>query len=154
YRTGRGRVIMRAKTHFEDAEKGNRQAIIVDELPYQVNKKSLQERIAELVNERKIEGISDIRDESDKDGMRLVIELKRGEVPEALLHTLYRTTRLQATFRMNLVALVDGQPRLLNLAQLVQSVLAHRREVVTRRTVYPLRKARDRGHVLAGLAVA
>jgi len=154
YRTGRGRVIMRAKTHFEDAEKGNRQAIIVDELPYQVNKKSLQERIAELVNERKIEGISDIRDESDKDGMRLVIELKRGEVPEVVLNNLYKNTQLQDTFGMNLVALVDGQPRLLNLKQLVQHFLAHRREVVTRRTVYQLRKARDRGHVLEGLAVA
>ncbi|NYT70557.1 DNA gyrase subunit A [Pusillimonas noertemannii] len=154
YRTGRGRVIMRAKTHFEDTEKGNRQAIIVDELPYQVNKKSLQERIAELVNERKIEGISDIRDESDKDGMRLVIELKRGEVPEVVLNNLYKNTQLQDTFGMNLVALVDGQPRLLNLKQLVQYFLAHRREVVTRRTVYQLRKARDRGHVLEGLAVA
>ncbi|HUH86871.1 MAG TPA: DNA gyrase subunit A [Pusillimonas sp.] len=154
YRTGRGRVIMRAKTHFEDTEKGNRQAIIVDELPYQVNKKSLQERIAELVNERKIEGISDIRDESDKDGMRLVIELKRGEVPEVVLNNLYKNTQLQDTFGMNLVALVDGQPRLLNLKQLVQYFLGHRREVVTRRTVYQLRKARDRGHVLEGLAVA
>ena len=154
YRTGRGRVIMRAKTHFEDTEKGNRQAIIVDELPYQVNKKTLQERIAELVNERKIEGISDIRDESDKDGMRLVIELKRGEVPEVILNNLYKNTQLQDTFGMNLVALVDGQPRLLNLKQLVQYFLGHRREVVTRRTVYQLRKARDRGHVLEGLAVA
>jgi DNA gyrase subunit A len=154
YRTGRGRVVMRAKTHFEDMERGNRQSIIVDELPYQVNKKTLQERIAELVNEKKIEGISDIRDESDKDGMRLVIELKRGEVPEVILNNLYKNTQLQDTFGINLVALVDGQPRLLNLKQLVQYFLSHRREVVTRRTVFQLRKARERGHVLEGLAVA
>lgn len=154
YRTGRGRVIMRAKTHFEDTDKGNRQAIIVDELPYQVNKKSLQERMAELVNEKKIEGISDIRDESDKDGMRLVIELKRGEVPEVVLNNLYKNTQLQDTFGINLVALVDGQPRLLNLKQMVDYFLSHRREVVTRRTVFQLRKARERGHVLEGLAVA
>jgi len=154
YRTGRGRVIMRAKTHFEDMEKGHRQAIIVDEIPYQVNKKSLQERIAELVNEKKIEGISDIRDESDKEGMRLVIELKRGEVPEVVLNNLYKNTQLQDTFGMNMVALVDGQPRLLNLKQMVEYFLFHRREVVTRRTVFQLRKARERGHVLEGLAVA
>ncbi|CAM5186718.1 DNA gyrase subunit A OS=Castellaniella defragrans (strain DSM / CCUG 39792 / 65Phen) OX=1437824 GN=gyrA PE=3 SV=1 [Castellaniella denitrificans] len=154
YRTGRGRVIMRAKVHFEDMERGNRQAIIVDAIPYQVNKKSLQERIAELVNEKKIEGISDIRDESDKDGMRLVIELKRGEVPEVVLNNLYKNTQLQETFGMNMVALVDGQPRLLNLKQMVQYFLQHRREVVTRRTIFQLRKARERGHVLEGLAVA
>lgn len=154
YRTGRGRVIMRAKTHFEDLEKGNRQAIVVDAIPYQVNKKTLQERIAELVNDKKIEGISDIRDESDKDGMRLVIELKRGEVPEVVLNNLYKNTQLQDTFGMNLVALVDGQPRLLNLKQLIDYFLQHRREVVTRRTVFQLRKARERGHVLEGLAVA
>jgi DNA gyrase subunit A len=154
YRTGRGRVIMRAKTHFEDIDKSNRQSIVVDELPYQVNKKTLQERIAELVNDKKIEGISDIRDESDKDGMRLVIELKRGEVPEVILNNLYKHTQLQDTFGMNLVALVDGQPRLLNLKQMVEYFLSHRREVVTRRTVFQLRKARERGHVLEGLAVA
>ena len=154
YRTGRGRVIMRASTHFEDMEKGNRQAIVVDAIPYQVNKKSLQERIAELVNEKRVEGISDIRDESDKDGMRLVIELKRGEVPEVVLNNLYKNTQLQETFGMNMVALVDGQPRLLNLKQLVDYFLSHRREVVTRRTVFQLRKARERGHVLEGLAVA
>lgn len=154
YRTGRGRVIMRARAHFEDMERGHRQAIIVDAIPYQVNKKSLQERIAELVNEKKIEGISDIRDESDKDGMRLVIELKRGEVPEVILNNLYKNTQLQETFGMNMVALVDGQPRLLNLKQLVEYFLIHRREVVTRRTLYQLRKARERGHVLEGLAVA
>jgi DNA gyrase subunit A len=154
YRTGRGRVIMRAKTHFEDMDKGNRQAIIVDAIPYQVNKKTLQEKIADLVNEKKIEGISDIRDESDKDGMRLVIELKRGEVPEVVLNNLYKNTQLQDTFGMNMVALVDGQPRLLNLKQMVEYFLLHRREVVTRRTVFQLRKARERGHVLEGLAVA
>lgn len=154
YRTGRGRVVMRAKTHFEDLERGNRQAIVVDEIPYQVNKKTLQEKIAELVNDKRIEGISDIRDESDKDGMRLVIELKRGEMPEVVLNNLYKMTQLQDTFGMNLVALVDGQPRLLNLKQLVSYFLQHRREVVTRRTVFQLRKARDRGHVLEGLAVA
>ena len=154
YRTGRGRVVMRAKTHFEDIERGNRQAIVVDEIPYQVNKKTLQEKIAELVNDKRIEGISDIRDESDKDGMRLVIELKRGEMPEVVLNNLFKMTQLQDTFGMNLVALVDGQPRLLNLKQLVDYFLQHRREVVTRRTVFQLRKARDRGHVLEGLAVA
>ena len=154
YRTGRGRVVMRAKTHFEDIDRGNRQAIVVDEIPYQVNKKTLQEKIAELVNEKRIEGISDIRDESDKDGMRLVIELKRGEMPEVVLNNLFKMTQLQDTFGMNLVALVDGQPRLLNLKQLVEYFLQHRREVVTRRTVFQLRKARDRGHVLEGLAVA
>ncbi|MFA7679778.1 MAG: DNA gyrase subunit A [Pigmentiphaga sp.] len=155
YRTGRGRVIMRAKTHFEDVDKaGGRQAIIIDEIPYQVNKRSLLERIAELVNEKKVEGISDIRDESDKDGMRVVIELKRGEMPEVVLNNLYKNTQLQDTFGMNLVALVDGEPRLLNLKQLVEYFLAHRREVVTRRTIYQLRKARERGHVLEGLAVA
>ncbi|MEB2401577.1 DNA gyrase subunit A [Parapusillimonas granuli] len=154
YRTGRGRVIMRAKTHFEDMDKGNRQAIVVDAIPYQVNKKTLQEKIAELVNDKRIEGISDIRDESDKDGMRLVIELKRGEVPEVILNNLYKNTQLQDTFGMNLVALVDGQPRLLNLKQMVEYFLLHRREVVTRRTVFQLRKARERGHVLEGLAVA
>ena len=158
YRTGRGRVIMRAKTHFEDigkgANAGDRQAIIVDELPYQVNKKTLQEKMAELVNEKKIEGISHIQDESDKDGMRLVIELKRGEVPEVILNNLYKQTQLQDTFGMNMVALVDGQPKLLNLWQMLDQFLQHRREVVTRRTAFELKKARDRGHVLEGLAVA
>jgi DNA gyrase subunit A len=154
YRTGRGRVIMRAKTHFEDMDKGQRQAIIVDELPYQVNKKNLLERIAELVIEKKVEGISDIRDESDKSGMRVVIELKRGEVPEVVLNNLYKNTQLQDNFGMNMVALVDNQPRLLNLKQMLECFLRHRREVVTRRTIFELRKARDRGHVLEGLAVA
>jgi DNA gyrase subunit A len=154
YRTGRGRVVMRAKTHFEDIDKGARQAIIVDELPYQVNKKNLLERIAELVNEKKVEGISDLRDESDKSGMRVVIELKRGEVPEVVLNNLYKSTQLQDNFGMNMVALVDNQPRLLNLKQMLEYFLQHRREVVTRRTIFELRKARDRGHVLEGLAVA
>ncbi len=154
YRTGRGRVVMRAKCHFEDIDKGQRQAIIVDELPYQVNKKTLQERMAELVHEKKIEGISHIQDESDKSGMRLVIELKRGEVPEVVLNNLYKQTQLQDTFGINMVALVNGQPKLCNLKDLVEVFLDHRREVVTRRTVYTLRKARERGHVLEGLAVA
>ena len=154
YRTGRGRVVMRAKTHFEEYGKEHRMAIIVDELPYQVNKKSLLERIAELVRDKKLEGISDIRDESDKDGIRVVIELKRGEVPEVILNNLYKNTQLQDTFGINMVALVDGQPRLLNLRDLIFYFLRHRREVITRRTVFELRKARDRGHVLEGLAVA
>jgi len=154
YRTGRGKVVMRAKCHFEDIDKGARQAIIVDELPYQVNKKTLQERMAELVNEKKIEGISHIQDESDKSGMRLVIELKRGEVPEVVLNNLYKQTQLQDTFGINMVALIDGQPRLCNLKDLIQVFLQHRREVVTRRTVFNLRKSRERGHVLEGLAVA
>jgi DNA gyrase subunit A len=154
YRTGRGKVVMRAKCHFEDIDRGQRQAIIVDEIPYQVNKKTLQERMAELVHEKKLEGISHIQDESDKSGMRLVIELKRGEVPEVVLNNLYKQTQLQDTFGINMVALVDGQPKLCNLKQLVEIFLDHRREVVTRRTVYELKKARDRGHVLEGLAVA
>ncbi|CAD6524910.1 DNA gyrase subunit A [Paraburkholderia hiiakae] len=154
YRTGRGRVVMRATTHFEEIDRGQRMAIIVDELPYQVNKRSLLERIAELVNEKKLEGISDIRDESDKSGMRVVIELKRGEVPEVILNNLYKATQLQDTFGMNMVALVDNQPKLLNLKEMLEHFLSHRREVLTRRTVYELRKARERGHVLEGLAVA
>lgn len=154
YRSGRGRIIMRAKCHFEDIDKGQRQAIIVDEIPYQVNKKTLLERIAELVNEKKIEGISHLQDESDKSGMRIVIELKRGEVPEVVLNNLYKLTQLQDTFGMNMVALLDGQPKLCNLKDLIEVFLQHRREVVTRRTVFNLSKSRDRGHVLEGLAVA
>jgi len=154
YRTGRGRVVMRARCHFEDIDKGQRQAIIADELPYQVNKKTLLERIAELVHEKKIEGISHIQDESDKSGMRVVIELKRGELPEVVLNNLYKQTQLQDTFGMNMVALVNGQPKLCNLKDLIEVFLDHRREVVTRRTVFTLRKARERGHVLEGLAVA
>ncbi len=154
YRTGRGRVVMRGRTHVEDMEKGSRQMLVVDELPYQVNKKTFVEKIAELVNEKKIEGISDLRDESDKSGMRVVIELKRGEIPEVILNNLYKQTQLQDTFGMNMVALMDGQPRLLNLKQMLEAFLRHRREVVTRRTVFELKKARARGHVLEGLAVA
>ncbi|MER2513608.1 MAG: DNA gyrase subunit A [Nitrosomonas ureae] len=154
YRTGRGRVVMRARTHFEDLEKGSRQSIIIDELPYQVNKANLLIRIGELVRDKKIEGISDLRDESDKSGMRVVIELKRGEVPEVILNNLYKETQMQDTFGMNMVALLDGQPRLLNLKQILDAFLRHRREVVTRRTVFELKKARERGHLLEGLAVA
>jgi len=154
YRTGRGRVVMRARTHFEEIGKGDRHAVIVDELPYQVNKKALLEKIAELVTDKRLEGVSDIRDESDKSGMRVVIELKRGEIPEVVLNNLYKMTQLQDAFHMNMVALVDGQPRVLNLKDLIEAFISHRREVVTRRTVYQLRKARERGHVLEGLAVA
>ena len=154
YRTGRGRVVIRARCHVEDIDRGQRQAIVVDEIPYQVNKKVLLERIAELVRDKKIEGISHIQDESDKSGMRVVIELKRGEVPEVVLNNLYKHTQLQDTFSINMVALVDGQPKLCNLKDLLDIFLQHRREVVTRRTVFELRKARERGHVLEGLAVA
>ncbi|KXK41876.1 MULTISPECIES: DNA gyrase subunit A [Nitrosomonas] len=154
YQTGRGRVIMRARTHFEELDKGNRHSIIIDELPYQVNKANLLVRIGELVRDKRIEGISDLRDESDKSGMRVVIELKRGEVPEVVLNNLYKETQMQDTFGINMVALVDGQPRLLNLKQMLDHFLRHRREVVTRRTLFELRKARERGHLLEGLAVA
>jgi DNA gyrase subunit A len=154
YRTGRGRILMRARTHFEDVEKGNRQSIIVDELPYQVNKKTLLERIAELVNDKKIEGIAHVQDESDKSGMRVVIELKRGEIPEVILNNLFKQTQLQDTFGVNMVALLDGQPRVLNLKEMLQAFLAHRREVVTRRTLYDLREARKKAHIQEGLAVA
>mgnify|MGYP001380042031 CR=1 FL=1 len=154
YRTGRGRVVIRARTHIEDLDKGSRQAIIVDEIPYQVNKANLLTRIGELVREKKLEGISDLRDESDKSGMRVVIELKRGEIPEIVLNNLYKLTQLQDSFGMNMVALVDAQPRLLNLKQFVEYFLQHRREVIVRRTRFDLRKARERGHILEGLAVA
>src|SRR5262252_5402285 len=154
YRTGRGRVVIRARTHIEDLEKGNRQAIIVDEIPYQVNKATLLARIGELVREKKLEGISDLRDESDKSGMRVVIELRRGEVTDIILNNLFKLTQLQDSFGMNMVALVDGQPRLLNLKQFLEHFLVHRREVVVRRTRHELAKARDRGHILEGLAVA
>ena len=154
YRSGRGRVVMRARTHFEDMDRGTRQSIIIDELPYQVNKANLLVRIGELVRDKKIEGISDLRDESDKSGMRVVIELRRGEVPEVVLNNLYKETQMQDTFGMNMVALLDGQPRLLNLKQMLDAFLRHRREVVTRRTVFELKKSRERGHVLEGLAVA
>jgi len=154
YRTGRGRVIMRARTHVEELDKGMRSALVIDELPYQVNKANLLSRIGELVREKKLEGIAEIRDESDKSGMRAVIELKRGEIPEVVLNNLYKETQMQDSFGMNMVALVDGQPRLLNLKELLEAFLRHRREVVTRRTVFELRKARERAHILEGLAVA
>jgi DNA gyrase subunit A len=153
YRTGRGRVIMRARTHVEDLSSG-KQAIIVDEMPYQVGGDQLLRKIGELIHDKRIEGIADLRNESDKKGMRLVIELKRGEVPEIVLNNLYKNTQMQETFGMNMVALVDGQPKLLNIKQFLDAFLRHRREVVTRRTVYDLRKMRERGHVLEGLAVA
>ena len=155
YRTGRGRVVMRATCHIEDLDKaGGKQAIIIDELPYQVNKANLCIKIGELVRDKQIEGISDLRDESDKSGMRVYIELKRGENADVILNKLYKHTQMQDTFGMNMVALVDGQPRLLNLKEMLDAFLRHRREVVTRRTVFELRKARERGHILEGLAVA
>ena len=154
YRTGRGRVVIRARTHFEDLDKGNRQSIIVDELPYQVNKANLLIRISQLVHDKKIDGISDLRDESDKSGMRIVLELKRGEVAEVVLNNLYKETQLQDTFGMNMVALLNGRPLVLNLKQMLEAFLSHRREVVTRRTKFELKKARNRGHLLEGLAVA
>ncbi len=154
YRTGRGRILIRARTHFEDLEKGNRQAIIVDELPYQVSTRTLFERIRDLVNEKKIEGIAHVQDESDKSGMRVVVELKRGEIPEVILNNLFKQTQLQDSFGVNMVALLDGQPRVLNLKEMLQAFLAHRREVVTRRTLYDLREARKKAHIQEGLAVA
>ncbi len=154
YRTGRGRVVMRARCHFEDIGKGERQAIIIDELPYQVNKANLLMKIGEMVREKRLEGISEIRDESDKSGMRAVIELKRGENADVILNKLYKDTQLQDSFGINMVAIIDGQPKLLNLKQVIDAFLRHRREVVTRRTIFELRKARERGHILEGLAVA
>jgi len=153
YHTGRGRVYIRARSHIE-GEEGGKQSIVVTELPYQVNKARLLEKIAELVKDKKIEGITTLRDESDKDGMRMVIELRRGEVAEVVLNNLYQHTQLQSVFGINMVALVDGQPRLLNLKQVLEAFVRHRREVVTRRTVFELRKARERAHILEGLAVA
>jgi len=154
YRTGRGRVVMRGRTHFEDIGKGERQAIIIDELPYQVNKANLMIKIGELVREKRLEGISEIRDESDKSGMRAVIELKRGENADVILNKLYKDTQLQDSFGINMVAIIDGQPKLLNLREVLDAFLRHRREVVTRRNIFELRKARERGHILEGLAVA
>ncbi|HOB03322.1 MAG TPA: DNA gyrase subunit A, partial [Casimicrobium huifangae] len=154
YRTGRGRVVMRAKTHFEPIGKTDRQAIIVDEIPYQVNKSTLLQKIGELVRDKKLEGISDLRDESDKSGMRIVIELKRGEIPDIVLNNLYKNTQLQDSFGMNMVALVDQRPRVLNLKDFLEQFVLHRREVVTRRTQFELRQARARAHILEGLAVA
>ncbi len=154
YRTGRGRVHVRARTEVETIDKRGKEAIIVTELPYQVNKARLIEKIADLVREKRIEGITELRDESDKDGMRIVIELRRGEVAEVVLNNLYKQTPLQSVFGINMVALHEGQPKLLNLKQVLEAFLAHRREVVTRRTIFDLRKARDRAHVLEGQSVA
>ncbi len=154
YRTGRGRIYVRAKADIERNDKANKETIIITEIPYQLNKARLIEKIAELVKEKKIEGISELRDESDKDGLRVVIELKRGEMGEVVLNNLYAQTQLESVFGINVVALVDGQPKILNLKELLEYFVRHRREVVTRRTVYLLRKARERGHILEGLAVA
>ncbi|HAN68052.1 MAG TPA: DNA gyrase subunit A, partial [Halieaceae bacterium] len=154
YRTGRGRIYVRAKAEVIHEEKKGRDVIVIHEIPYQLNKARLIERIAELVKEKKIEGISELRDESDKDGLRVVIELRRGEIGDVVLNNLYAQTQLQSVFGINMVALVDGQPRVLNLKQIIEAFIRHRREVVTRRTVYLLRKARERGHTLEGLAVA
>ena len=153
YRTGRGKIYLRARTHYEE-DKSGRQSVIVTELPYQVNKANLLAKIAELVKEKRLEGISGLRDESDKDGMRMVIELRRGEIADVVLNNLYKQTQMQNVFGINMVALVNGQPRLLNLKQILQAFIVHRREVITRRTVFDLRKARDRAHLLEGLAVA
>ena len=154
YKTGRGRVVIRGRVHIEPLEKGNREVIIIDELPYQVNKKNFIQKIAELVTDKKIEGISDLRDESDKSGMRVVVELKRGEIPDVVLNNLYKQTQLQDSFGINMVALSGGQPKLLNLKEVLDAFLKHRREVITRRTNFELKKARGRGHILEGLAVA
>ena len=154
YRTGRGRIYVRAKAEILEDEKSGKQTIVVTEIPYQLNKSKLIERIAELVKEKKLEGITELRDESDKDGLRIVIELRRGEIGDVVLNNLYAQTQMQSVFGINMVALVDGQPRLLNLKEVLESFLRHRREVVSRRTTYLLRKARERGHVLEGLAVA
>jgi len=154
YRTGRGKIYIRARADVEQNEKTGRQSIVVTEIPYQLNKARLIERIAELVKEKKLEGISELRDESDKDGMRIVIELRKGEVPDVVLNNLYAQTSMQMVFGINMVALVDGEPKTLNLKEMLQAFIRHRREVVTRRTKYLLRKARERGHILEGLAVA
>jgi DNA gyrase subunit A len=154
YTTGRGRIHIRARSHFEDIGDGGRQAIITTELPYQVNKARLLEKIAELVKEGKLEGISGLRDESDKDGMRMVVELRRGEVPDVVLNNLYKQTQMQTVFGINMVALLDGRPYCMNLKEILAAFIDHRREIVTRRTLYNLRKARDRAHILEGLAIA
>ncbi|MCF6253786.1 MAG: DNA topoisomerase 4 subunit A, partial [Thiomicrorhabdus sp.] len=153
YETGRGRVKIRAKVSIE-TDKSGKSTVVVDELPYQVNKARLIERIAELIREKKIDGITALRDESDKDGMRVVIELRRGEVPEVMINNLYKQTSMQTVFGVNMVALIDGQPKLLNLKQIIEAFVKHRREVVTRRTIFELRKAREKAHTLEGLAVA
>ena len=154
YRSGRGPVYMRARAEVIDDEKTSKQSIIVTEIPYQLNKSKLIETIAELVKEKKIEGITELRDESDKDGLRIVIELRKGEMGDVVLNNLYAQTQMQSTFGINMVAIVDGQPRLLNLKEILDAFIRHRREVVSRRTSYLLRKAKERGHILEGLAVA
>jgi DNA gyrase subunit A len=154
YRSGRGRIYVRARAEVIHDEKRGKDIIIIHELPYQLNKARLIERIAELVKEKKIEGITELRDESDKDGLRVVIELRRGEIGDVVLNNLYAQTQLQSVFGINMVALVDGQPKILNLKEIIEAFIRHRREVVTRRTVYLLRKARERGHILEGLAIA
>ena len=154
YRSGRGRIYVRAKAEVLVDEKSSRETIIVHEIPFQLNKSRLIERIAELVKEKKLEGISELRDESDKDGMRIVIEIRRGDSGEVVLNNLYAQTQLQSVFGINCVALIDGQPKILNLKQMLEAFLQHRREVVTRRTIFLLRKARNRGHILEGQAVA
>src|ERR1700754_3294206 len=154
YRTGRGRLSIRARTNFEDLDKGGRQSIIVTELPFQVNKARLLERIADLVRNKETDGISELRDESDKDGMRVVIELKRGEVADIVLNNLYAQTPMETVFGINMVALEDGQPKLLGLREMLDAFLRHRREIITRRTIYDLAKARERAHIIEGLAVA
>jgi DNA gyrase subunit A len=154
YRTGRGRIYIRSKYHVEDVNAAGKQAIVVTEIPFQLNKARLIEKIAELVKDKKLEGITELRDESDKDGMRIVIELRRGEVPEVIANNLFSQTQMEGVFGINMVALVDGQPKILNLKEILFNFVRHRREVVTRRTVYLLRKARERGHVLEGLAIA
>ncbi|MCP5335748.1 MAG: DNA gyrase subunit A [Oceanospirillaceae bacterium] len=154
YRTGRGRIYVRGRHHFEENQKNGKESIIITELPYMVNKARLIEKIAELVKEKKLDGITELRDESDKDGMRIAIELRRGEVPEVILNNLFAQTQLQTVFGINCVALIEGQPKILNLQQMLAAFVKHRREVVTRRTIYDLRKARERGHILEGLAIA
>jgi DNA gyrase subunit A len=154
YRSGRGRIYVRARAEVVTDEKKGKDTILIHEIPYQLNKARLIERIAELVKEKKIDGITELRDESDKDGLRIVIELRRGELGDVVLNNLYAQTQLQSVFGINMVALVDGQPRILNLKEVLEAFIRHRREVVTRRTVYLLRKARERGHILEGLAIA
>ncbi|WP_027859487.1 DNA gyrase subunit A [Marinobacterium jannaschii] len=154
YRTGRGRIYVRARHHVEENEKNGKASLVITEIPYQLNKARLIEKIAELVKEKKIEGITELRDESDKDGMRIVIELRRGEVPDVVINNLFAHTQMESVFGINVVALVDGQPRILDLKSMLENFIRHRREVVTRRTVYELRKARERGHILEGLAIA
>ena len=154
YKTGKGRVIMQALTHIETDKKKSREKIIITELPYQVNKARLIEKIAELVRDKKIEGISELRDESDKDGMRVVIELKKSEISEVLLNNLFQQTQMRTSFSINMVALIDGKPRAVSLKEILSAFIEHRKEIVTRRTIFDLRKAREKAHILEGLAVA